>query len=90
MVETFFFDGSDESLGISVEVWRPGRQLDAFYPAGFEYIGKMQGKKWIPIMDQVFFILEQPGFTIGNIAGYLSHPLAVRVVFYAQYRHFAS
>ena len=73
------FDGSDKSLGQSVQVRALGRQLDGFHVCPFEHLGEDFSEERIPIVNQVFLVAKEPRERIGQVASHLLHPMAVRI-----------
>ena len=51
--QAFFFNGSHPTLGVSVQVWTPGRQHNRLAPIGFDQLPERGAEFRIAILQQI-------------------------------------
>ena len=79
-VQTRFLDRANESLGVSVQIWRPRWQSNHSYARLLEQVPKRMRVERIAIQNQIPDIQEKAIDAIRHIAAHLVHPLRVRIL----------
>src|ERR1022692_4895957 len=77
--QAFFFNGSHPTLGVSVQVWTPGRQHNRLAPIGFDQLPERGAEFRIAILQQILVLGQKPPPLQGAPPGLLSHPLLARI-----------
>jgi len=77
--QAFFFNGSHPTLGVSVQVWTPGRQHNRSAPIGFDQLPERGAEFCIAILQQIVVFGQKSPLFQGDRPGLLFHPLLVRM-----------
>src|ERR1700732_4851677 len=77
--QAFFFNRSHPTLGVSVQVWTPGRQHNRLAPVGFDQLPERGAEFRIAILQQILVFGQKSPLLQGDRPGLLFHPLLVRM-----------
>ena len=78
LIETFRLDGSNESLGVCIQVGRSCGELDGLDSGGAEYGVEGSRELRVPVVNQVSSVV-QLSVPACDVSGYLLHPRLVWV-----------
>src|SRR5580704_19276012 len=75
--QAFFFNGSHPTLGVSVQVWTPGRQYNRLAPIGFDQLPERGAEFRIAILQPILVFGQKSPLLQADRPGLLFHPLLV-------------
>ena len=77
--QTLGFDGTNESLRVSIQIGASHRQLHCLHAGGLEKLPERPCEQRIAIVDEVESSVQESIISIGEIARNLLHPFSVRL-----------
>ena len=73
------FDGSDEPLGVGIQIGWARQQFHGFHPSGLQSLQKLCRVQRVAVMDQVSFAHQETVRRITEVTCHLAHPEPVRL-----------
>src|SRR5580693_2857290 len=83
--QAFFFNGSHPTLGVSVQVWTPGRQHNRLAPIGFDQPPERGAEFRIAILQPILVFGQKSPLLQADRPGLLFYPLLVRMPRHSRY-----